>query len=147
MATSQITDSRGTVKLPGITIAFQLYAVYTNKKISKDIHMTEITKKVGRPKGSTGVKKITERLMIYLPPELAQKARQTAKERNQTITGFFEEILLNELKRQNIIILLIFLLTNKLNRSIVFSTKGNKRRKHYDYRTHVDEPIHWKRCP
>ena len=61
--------------------------------------MTEITKKVGRPKGSTGVKKITERIMIYLPPELAQKARETAKERNQTITGFFEEILLNELKR------------------------------------------------
>lgn len=61
--------------------------------------MIETKRKVGRPKGSTGVKKITERVTIYLSPDLAQKAREAAKARNQTITGFFEKILLNELKK------------------------------------------------
>ena len=60
--------------------------------------MTETKRKVGRPKGST-TKGDTSRLLLYLPVDLAQSARDLAKKRASSLTGLFEDLLRNELKR------------------------------------------------
>jgi hypothetical protein len=60
--------------------------------------MTETKRKVGRPKGST-TKGETSNILLYLPVDLAQSARELAKKRASSLTGLFEDLLRNELKR------------------------------------------------
>lgn len=61
--------------------------------------MTE-KRKVGRPKGST-VKGETSRIMLYLPIDLAESARKLAEIRTVSLTGLFEQLLRNELEKQD----------------------------------------------
>lgn len=59
--------------------------------------MTE-KRKAGRPKGST-IKGEVSRISLYLPVALANSARELAEKRALSLTGLFENLLRNELKK------------------------------------------------
>lgn len=60
--------------------------------------MTETKRKVGRPKGSI-IREETSRILLYLPADLAQSAKELAKKRALSLTGLFEDLIRNELEK------------------------------------------------